>query len=355
MIDYRQKYIEAARAYNDGEPIMSDAEFDRLEKEMRDIGGFDDILNKTHDELNGGDLEDKSFSILPLDNWTDIMNWVTSKGERLLVMSLKIDGVNFKGSKQKVKFEAQSRGRKTDVPWDYTEGIKANLPELSDDESFLITGEAYVPAKWLEYFKEKYDKTKYKMPRSAAVSLLRRPQDYSKEDLQKLEIYPFTYQPNATSKLEMWDKLEELGFNKIPRVILKENTMEEIKEAMYELKLQADKLGIPSDGIVLEVDDQVEDFGTSNDSKYQGSQVALKVDEWQDQIFSSKVIGIELNPGKTNFGTVLLIEPILLPSGSTQRKINAHNIGIILNNGIEIGSEIKFFQKANGMCDLIYR
>ena len=88
----RDLYIKASEAYNKGTPIMSNAEFDALERKLREAGHLD-LVNKTHDEIAGSDIDDLTFSILPLESWNDIISWIRLSNQTRFLLSLKVDGV----------------------------------------------------------------------------------------------------------------------------------------------------------------------------------------------------------------------------------------------------------------------
>ena len=220
----------------------------------------------------------------------------------------------------------------------------------------LVTGEVYVPAKFLEYFKNKYDEEKFAVPRSAAISLLRTPWNYEVEDLKKLVLLTYSTDEHFSSRKEMYDNLQALGFEVPPYSILdvdKEWTDDELQSKIGEVMEQLEAYDeIPSDGVVMEFDNL--DIIPEVEGKYRSTQIALKVDKWGTDIFKGIVNGLKLTPGKGNYGTVLIIEPVKMPDGIIQRNINAFNPGIVLRAGITKGCEIKFKRKANQMCVLIY-
>jgi len=71
-------YVEASRAYNEGNNIMSDQEFNELEEKLRKIGS--NIVYYTHDQLAEGDLDEETFSIFPVYNWEEVYSWISDTG-----------------------------------------------------------------------------------------------------------------------------------------------------------------------------------------------------------------------------------------------------------------------------------
>jgi hypothetical protein len=78
------------------------------------------------------------------------------------------------------------------------------------------------------------------------------------------------------------------------------------------------------------------------------------VDRWGEVDYEAEVVALDLTPKRGGYGTVLIIKPVLMPDGVTQTRVNAFNVGIILQEKIEPGSKIRFKRKANGMSVLVY-
>ena len=337
-------YIEASKAYNDGEDIMTDDEFNLLEEKLRREGSV--VVNYTHDQFAEGDLDEETLSILPVYNWEDVYAWMQSTGEEEYLLSQKVDGVNAKAffSLNTGRWQARSRARDGRSAFDYTEALSHILPR--QNENVGAVGEVFLPKEHLPYFREKYDKPdKFKLPRSGAIMLLRRPQDYTVEDLKLLQFRAFSTTLPSTTKQEEFEILKQRGFN-IPDYLptLKSNVTENYN--------QLEAATIPLDGIVLEVNRK--SFIPEVKGKYQSSQIAVKIGSYGDEKHEAVVTDIHIEPARGNFGVVLQIEPYLMPDGATITRVNAFNIGIVMRKGIQKGSKIKFLRKANGMTVLVY-
>ena len=343
MFEEKEKlYTEAAIAYNRGEPIMTDSEFDLLEKELAEAGS--DVVNKTHDELAGATIDSDTFSIRPIHEKSEIMSWINYQPVDEFFASLKIDGVLAR-VQSGANFKAESRGRDDNIPWDYSTALQQILPKIP--EQYFIRGECFVPETHLEYFRDKYDKDKYKVARSAAITVLRRPQDHGADDVQKLKFLAYYIEGDYGTKSDMFEHLKRLGFEVPPHKIV---TFKNGGEDFDELQAGMETAVYPSDGVVIEYNDlKILPDGSSGD-KYLSTQIAAKVGRWGMSHFKSKVLGVNLTPGKGHFGTVLEVEPVVMPDGITQKNINVFNIGAIIKNRIGVGTEIVFERQSNGMC-----
>jgi NAD-dependent DNA ligase len=351
-MDKVKLYIDASVAYNKGNPIMTNQEFDALERELRAEGHLDTI-NKTHDQHAGSDIDDLTFSINPLETWGEIIGWVRASKQVRFFLSSKMDGVLGKAVFPISRFVGQSRGRDTLNPWDYTNGLRSLMPQLHEEA--LVIGEAFVPPSELDFFRKKYDGN-FAVPRSAAISLLRVPSAYAEEDLKRMKFKAYSIDRQYELRSEMYADLVRLGFEVPPHYVveiapgLDDSTIQVALEEYMELL--SSNPDIPLDGIVMEYDDLM--VTPDVQGKYLSTQIALKVGIFGETTFKGTVTGLTLTPGKGSFGTVLDIEPVRMPDGITVSKINAFNPGIILRNKITKGTEISFARKANSMCVLLY-
>jgi len=337
-------YIEASCTYNQGEDIMSDRDFNELEEKLREAGS--DIVNYTHDQLADGDLDEETFSILPIYNWEDVYTWLRDTGEEEFILSQKVDGVNAKifFSTETGQWKAQSRARDGRSAFDYSEALNHILPLQPDNVGAI--GEVYLPEEYLVYFREKYNRPdKFKLPRSGAIMLLRRPQDYEVDDLKLLQFRAFSLTIPCATKKEEFDELQARGFTTPAFLTTLESNVTENYRSL-------EGKGVPLDGIVLEVNNK--SFVPEVKGKYQSSQIAVKIDVYGDKKHEAIVTDILIEPARGNFGVVLQVEPYVMPDNVTITRVNAFNIGIVLRKGIKKGDKIKFYRKANGMTVLVY-
>jgi len=333
--DKERLYVEASIAYNNGNPIMSDAEFDILERELNNSP----LTHQTHDELAGATIDSDTFSIRPIHNEDEILLWIKSQPVEEFLASLKIDGVLAKVQTGR-NLKAESRGRDDNIPWDYTSALSKIIPSIA--EQHFIRGEVFLPEEHLEYFREKYDHSKYKVSRSAAITILRRPQDHTLEDIKKLRFMAYYLEGEYKTKSEMFSHLEQLGFETPDyEVVTFENGIADLLSRVTETPH-------PTDGIVIEVNDL--SVPAEVEGKYLSTQIAAKVGRWGMTHFRSKVRGVKFTPGKGHYGVVLEVDSIVMPDGITQRNINVFNIGAIIKHKIGLETEIIFERQSNGMC-----
>ena len=334
-------YTEAAVAYNKGEPIISDSEFDLLEQELIKAGSA--LVNKTHDEIAGAAIDSDTFSIRPVHSRDDIISWINRQPVGEFMCSLKLDGVLAK-VQTGYNFSAESRGRNENIPWDYTAALRTVLPEQTN--SYFIRGECFIPNEHLEHFRNTYNPEIYKVARSAAITVLRRPQDHVAEDIRKLKFIAYFIEGKYATKKDMFEHLESIGFETPYHKVVK---FTDVETDFDVLQADMEQTADPADGVVIEYND-LSVVPASSDNKYQSSQIAAKIGKWGLNTFTTVVRGVKLTPGKGHYGTVLVCEPVRMPDGITQQNINVFNVGVIIRNKIGIGSVIKFTRQSNGMC-----
>lgn len=201
-------YILARYFYRIGEPIISDALYDNLEKHIRGnyYERYEQYLTRTYDEdpvpyaylkliginpvvpspadpedqeLYGYLNEDKSFSIASVTSYEEAFPFFQKAKENELdvVVSLKVDGVNTKMLYVDEKFALSlSRGRAEGNSFSYTENSAKVLPaEFKSGKKLVkVVGESFVVDEGLPFLRNKYGKADgYVSGKSSAISLLR--------------------------------------------------------------------------------------------------------------------------------------------------------------------------------------
>lgn len=351
-----EQYILASKAYANGEPIMSDSEFDELENKLRELGSS--LVDLVSEDFIDDGLEQEvsyeTFSIRAVKTWQEVENFFRAFPDCTFVATLKMDGICTKLAINGSSIVAQSRNRGSRTAIDYTDAMNIVLDDIYLRGSVSVTGEAFVPWEDLEYFRNKYNKDKYVMPRSAAISLLRTPHEHDAEDVKKLQFRAFATDKKTLDYEASLQWLSAKGF-KVPKyVVFKPDLSKDIKEQLLPILHEVDT-GEPSDGVVIQVNERGENFKPSVEGKYMSTQIAVKLDKWGGQIYEAEVIGLNIGMAKGNKGCTLQIKPFTLEDNSTINKVNAYNLGIVQRNKIKKGSIIRFVRVSNNMCNLIYK
>ncbi len=387
---YGAVYILARYFYRVGEPILSDAVYEKLEKvlsekcrnEMQEYltRSYDDdpipedllaeigvkpvyfVKNENRKELYDYLNEDKSFSIRSVTNYEEAFEFFkVLKNEHLdFVASIKVDGVNTKMLYLDSEFSLSlSRGRNGDS-FDYTDNSAKVMPQriACNTDVLKIVGESYVIDEGLEVLRKKYGKPAgYVSGKSSAISMLR--VEHDREDYKLLRTMVFCAEGLNDSLSETLEKLKQEGVDVVPHKLVR---WQEIPDGFsnFEVWLKKDVLdylwekgkGIPSDGVVIEVND-LKWLGVQKD-QYVSRQLALKFDHWGYACYEGIIKSIRIEQRRVNKSVRIEIEPVKTRDGNNATVINSFNPSIIIENDLYIGKKVFFERNSDAANVLIY-
>ena len=374
-MDKRELYDQAKEAYYNGEPIMTDLEFDELEKELGlenqgyigthhqksytikhpfIMGSLSKIQIKEDDKhiVNWWDYQKKVMDYLRKSNGYGKEGWffeVTPKYDgcsweavidhqgNLVSVSTRGDGEY--GKDIKVWFEEEWKKNYEPYVMDY---YKSALDEQS--YSFLkylvIRGECLVKK---SVFEEKYSQ-EFTLPRSFVSGVIG--QDWEGTDKQKQMrsdlswvAYDFreVYENGTIVELGYTrkDELSKYTLGNRPEFILDMTTV--VMKHMYEIFNKVRQQGeFPLDGFVIKPGAQfrLQDGGRAR----QEDCVAIK---FLPEIVDAELIDVEWNVGKTGeyYPTGILADVIL--GGKKVNRVSLSNYGKIVEENIGLGSKPK--------------
>lgn len=377
-------FILARFMYRVGSPIINDSKYNMIENKFLEVGYLKEYTSRTYDDdpipyklLREFNLEnyipkdlvsskyiehfdkDKSLSIQPLTEYKDIYNFVMEKQQDLVVM-LKVDGINVKNLYKHQNLElSMSRGRNGNG-FDLTRNTSKVLPNKikSEYDELKITLESFVYENVLPYFRNKYDSEKYKTSKSAGISLLRVPHDL--EDYKYLGALAFNIEGaiHLKTKMESLAYLKELGFVVVPHILVKWETIPRDYETfkiwlnklckMFYVKTQA----LPSDGLVFEVNDL--DYVDNVNNQYSNKNIAVKLSYWGFDKYIGTVEDIIIEQQRVIASCRIKIKPLRTKDGCEATYINSYNPSILINNNINIGSEVIFERNSGAINSLLY-
>lgn len=384
-------YILARYFYRIGESVISDAFYDRVDRFLRAnyYEDFKEYLERSYDDdpipmellhligvnpIQIGKLSEERKSLynyLNEDKSLSIRSVITYEAaypffERAkefgldLMVSLKMDGVNTKMLYVNDEFALSlSRGRAAGDSFDYTDNSAKVMPLVfkTGQKIVKVTGESFVDYSGLVLLREKYRKPDgYVTGKSAAISLLR--VKHELEDYSHLHTYIFSAEVGETLE-ESFRLAEENGFNVVPHFLIKAN---EIPDTLGKFKVWAkreifDKVwdirgGIPSDGIVVEVND-LNWTGTQH-NQYVDRQIALKFEQWSYPVYKSVITKILIEQQRVNKSVRVEIEPVITADGNRAGFVSVHNPSILVKNNLFVGQTIYFERVSNAVNTVIY-
>jgi NAD-dependent DNA ligase len=376
--------------YRVGTPVVSDSFYDKLHAYCVQNGIAPEYTNRTYDddpipyellkELGVEPIvpeevyrerqelyryldEEKSLSIMPVTEYSDAWNYFQSVRGQRLVMSIKVDGIFTKRLIMNGQLMlALSRGRKGNA-WDMTDTLALVVPSYHEELTgeVKIYSESFVMTEALNVLKEKYDShlppdlRRFKTEKSAAITMLRKKHDV--EDYRFVRSLVFNAEGLGTKVSEILEKAKSLGLETVPYLVIEPeevpSTMEEFKEwlqakliVMWELKGN-----IPSDGVVVEVDDL--SYAGDITNQYSSRNIALKLGDWSFNYYPAIVKDILTDEQRrVECACKVTIEPVYANDGTKATTINVFNPRILISNGINVGSKI-YFERNSGAVNIL--
>lgn len=377
-------YILCRFMYRIGKPILDDKYYDTIEQRIKDAGLMQEYTSRTYDDdpvpyelLVEFNLtseipdmgttskyskyldEEKSLSIQPFTKYRDIFNFTMEKREDMIFM-LKVDGINVKQLYIKDNMElSMSRGR-NGQGFDLTKNVVKVAPcKLNTErEEVKVFSEYFVYESQLDYLRDKYGKDKYKTPKSSAISMLR--VEHEKEDYKCLNGLAFHIEGVETleTKQEMLQYLQDLGFSVVPHLVVK---WENIPQTFDEFVKWLEKIcgifyketeALPSDGLVLEVNRL--NYSENVNNQYSNRNIAIKLSYWSFGKYRAVVEDIMIEQQRVKASCRVKIKPLRTKDGCNATVVNVYNPRILIENNINIGSEIVFERNSGAINSLVY-
>lgn len=330
-----EKYVMARWMYLMGEPWLSDPEYDRVEKEFKELypdspyslypWSFDEcpveLLKKygREDLICNPTMGYAAESIYSVNNQIEFEQTFRNLNKRSR-LSFKIDGWNtrvsyFKGRIAKVESRGRS-GNNLSMNSVYT-----LFPfEIPYKGRVAVTGELSILNRLWGQFKEVTGNADQRA--SVRTALARGMIEYL--TFRAFNIF-IEDEPYVGDQYEL---LEKLGFT-TPRFIWV-NNYEELKKGLWYMSYLNTACDVLTDGLVIENNEQ---------------QLAIRLGAWEEKAFRSYVTGYEENQGM--YGTFLKVTcyPITI-GGKTFSRISINNIASIIEHNLRIGYPIAFNKRS---------
>lgn len=349
-----EKYLtmikDANKAYEDGNPIMTDKEFDLLNKKISDYEKDNDIKNGFSNQVGSQATYKKQehltkmYSIKDCFNYEDLDKFLDSYDGEEIYLEYKFDGASLNLIYENGKLvKMLTRGDGTigdDISFNipYVENI---LTEIPYKEKIEIRGEALIRNNdFYNEIKELYPELSN--PRNTVSGSLRL------LDPEIIKNRKIVFQPygigydykNFKTQKEIMDFIYGLGFKNLfggPNGVIApypgnkdfvkinvkkylENTLENIKNEKYEIGL---------DGVVIRCN-RLEICNEFN-NKYPKFIIAYKFPHSE---YITRLLDVEYTVGRTGKITPIgIIEPVSI-DGVTVRKVTLHNYEEIKQKGL---------------------
>lgn len=325
------RFLIARWTYLMGEPILSDIEYDKLEKQFKleypddvhsnQTWSFDECPTELLKKYNlsnlicnptMGYMAESIYSINTEEEFYEVFHNLNERSR----LSFKIDGWNtrvsyFNGRIVRVETRGRS-GTNLDINNIHTL-FPQKIPIMART---AVTGELSIPnSKWEDFKMLTGNNDQRASVRSA---LARSAVDY----LSFLSFNIFI--ENGNEVIDQYELLKSLGFQSPKYVWV--NNFEELKKYVWYMSYINRAYGYLTDGLVIE------------NSQYQ---YAIRLGAWEEHAMHSYVEGYEENQGM--YGTFLKVKcyPVGV-EGKTFPRISINNIANIVENNLQIGYPIAF-------------
>ena len=348
---------KADQAYysEDGAEIMDNREYDSLYDELKALEEESGVvLSGSPTQRVGYEIlselpkEPHPSPMLSLDKTKDRDALAAWLGDNKGLLSWKLDGLTVVltyDNGELVKAVTRGNGQVGEV---ITSNAKTfvNLPlKIGYQGELTLRGEAVIS---YQDFMEINDaipemEAKYKNPRNLCSGSVRQLNSAITAQ-RRVRFYAFSLvteipeQENSRHKGMEW--LRAQGFDVVDYVLV---TGTEVKDAVQSFEDKIESNPIPSDGLVLVLDDISYSKSLGTTAKFPRDSIAFK---WRDQIAETKLLEIEWSASRTGLiNPIAVFEPVEL-EGTTVSRASLHNVSIMEDLELGIGDTIEVY-KAN--------
>lgn len=342
--------------YQDNEEIMSNLEYDGLYDELVSLERETGIVLSNSPSVNVGyevseelPKELHAYPMLSLDKTKEAEGLKSFLGDKEGLLSWKLDGLTIVLTyRDGVLTKAITRGNGNigEVVTGNARKFK-NLPvNIAFKGELIIRGEAVIKYSDFNLINEKFEnvEARYKNPRNLCSGSVRQLNNKITEE-RNVNFYAFSLVraegidfENSAKRQYEW--LMEQGFMVVGHmVVTKENIEETVKEFADAIVDQ----DIPSDGLVLLLDDIAYGESLGATSKFPRNSIAFK---WADEVKQTTLKQILWSPSRTGLiNPIAVFEPVEL-EGTTVTRASLHNLSILEALALGEGDTIEVY-KAN--------
>ena len=348
---------EAGKAYyQESREIMSNYEYDRLYDELAALEEETGIVLSNSPTQNVGyqvlselPKEAHESPMLSLDktkSTEDLADWL---GDQRGILSWKLDGLTVvlvyrEGTLQK----AVTRGN-GEIGEVITSNARvfANIPlTISYQGELVLRGEAVIKYSDFNRINDEIEDVtaKYKNPRNLCSGSVRQlnNQITARRNVN-FEAFALVSAPGVdfkNSRDEQFQWLKAQGFDVVDYRMVTKDT---IGEAVAEFAKTVPEYDIPSDGLVLLLDDIAYGESLGRTARFPRNAIAFK---WADEIRETTLTEIEWSASRTGLiNPVAIFEPVEL-EGTTVSRASVHNLSIMEALELGEGDQITVY-KAN--------
>ena len=355
---------KAAKSYYvDAVEIMPNIEYDKLYDELLELEKETNVVLSNSPTQNvgyeiAGELPKKAHEspMLSLDKTKsveDLREWL---GENKALLSWKMDGLTIVLTYRDGELaEAVTRGNGT-IGEVITNNAKnfQNIPlKIEFKGELILRGEAIIKYSDFKKINDaiKDAAAKYKNPRNLCSGSVRQLNPaVTKSRMVYCNIFNVVKADGIdfeNSKAKQFEWVKNEGFDVVE---YKFTDSKSIADDIAEFESKIESNDIPSDGLVLLLDDIALGERLGSTSKFPRNAMAFK---WSDERQITKLKYIEWSPSRTGLiNPVAVFEPVEL-EGTTVSRASLHNVSIFEDLMLGVGDEISVY-KANMIIPQVY-
>ena len=348
--EYRNAY------YNESESIISDYEYDKLYDELEKLESetglsFANSPTKTVGFQVKSELEKikHSHPMLSLDKTKSVDDLRKFAGDKDCILSLKMDGLTCLLTYENGSLvQAETRGN-GDIGELITHNANVfeNIPLTIEYKGhFEIEGEAIITYDDFEKINKVLpEDKKYKNPRNLVSGSVRQLDNrIAAQRHIKFVAWKVPTEVCSNSFLNRLKYAKELGFEIVPLFTYsgKSSDKENLPEMIESLKIKAHDHGYPIDGLVMTYDDIQYGESLGMTGHHPKHSIAFKFAEDSEDTILREV---EWGMGKTGVLTPVAIFDSVDLAGTSVSRASLHNISIMKELNISIGSIVTVVKK----------
>jgi len=355
---------KAAKSYYvDAVEIMPNIEYDKLYDELLELEKETNVVLSNSPTQNvgyeiAGELPKKAHEspMLSLDKTKsveDLREWL---GDNKALLSWKMDGLTIVLTYRDGELaEAVTRGNGT-IGEVITNNAKnfQNIPlKIEFKGELILRGEAIIKYSDFKRINDAIEDAtaKYKNPRNLCSGSVRQLNPaITKSRMVYCNIFNVVKADGIdfeNSKAKQFEWVKNEGFDVVE---YKFTDSKSIADDIAEFESKIESNDIPSDGLVLLLDDIALGERLGSTSKFPRNAMAFK---WSDERQVTKLKYIEWSPSRTGLiNPVAVFEPVEL-EGTTVSRASLHNVSIFEDLMLGVGDEISVY-KANMIIPQVY-
>lgn len=355
---------KAAKSYYvDAVEIMPNIEYDKLYDELLELEKETNVVLSNSPTQNvgyeiAGELPKKAHEspMLSLDKTKsveDLREWL---GDNKALLSWKMDGLTIVLTYRDGELaEAVTRGNGT-IGEVITNNAKnfQNIPlKIEFKGELILRGEAIIKYSDFKKINDAIEDAaaKYKNPRNLCSGSVRQLNPaVTKSRMVYCNIFNVVKADGIdfeNSKAKQFEWVKSEGFDVVE---YKFTDSKSIADDIAEFESKIESNDIPSDGLVLLLDDIALGERLGSTSKFPRNAMAFK---WSDERQITKLKYIEWSPSRTGLiNPVAVFEPVEL-EGTTVSRASLHNVSIFEDLMLGVGDEISVY-KANMIIPQVY-